>query len=91
MKLNDVIFIDNLPSLDLHGLDRDTARVKINEFVNDQYIMGNTIFVIIHGVSGGILRATTREVLKKNNKVVDFKTFYYNNGCTVVEIVPKLG
>lgn len=91
MKLNDVIFIDNLPSLDLHGLDRDTARVKVNEFVNDQYVMGNTIFVIVHGASGGILRTTTHEALKKNKKVVDFKTFYYNNGCTVVEIISKMG
>ena len=46
MKLNDVIFIDNLPKLDLHGLDRDTARVKIKEFINDQFIMKNNLFVI---------------------------------------------
>ena len=91
MKLNDVIFVDNLPKLDLHGLDSDTARVKINEFINDQYIMGNTVFVIVHGISGGILRQTTHETLKRNKRVVDYKTSYFNNGCTLVEIIPKVG
>ena len=86
MKLNDVIFIDNLPKLDLHGLDRDTARVKIKEFINDQFIMKNNLFVIVHGVSGGVLRTTTHKVLKREKRVIDFKTFYYNNGCTIVEI-----
>ena len=33
----EVIFTDNLPSIDLHGLDRDTARVMINDFVLENY------------------------------------------------------
>ena len=35
MKLDEIIFIDSLPSLDLHGFDSDYARIKINEFIND--------------------------------------------------------
>ena len=30
-KLNSVIFIDNLPRLDLHGFDRDTAILYKND------------------------------------------------------------
>ena len=30
---------NNLPSIDLHGLDRDYARILINEFVSDNYKM----------------------------------------------------
>lgn len=86
MNLNDLIFIDNLPKLDLHGFDRETARVAINDFINDNYKMKQRFVTIVHGIGSGILRTTTNETLKKNKKVVDFKTFYYNNGCTVVQI-----
>ena len=84
--LSDVIFIDNLPSIDLHGYDRETARVAINDFINDNYKQKNNIFCIVHGIGSGTLRIATNETLKKNKKVVDYKTFYYNQGCTVVEI-----
>lgn len=86
MNLNNLIFIDNLPKLDLHGFDRETARVAINDFINDNYKMKQQFVIIVHGIGSGILRTTTNETLKKNKKVVDFKTFYYNNGCTVVQI-----
>lgn len=86
MNLNSIIFIDNLPKLDLHGYDRETARVAINDFINDNYKMKQSFVTIVHGIGSGILRTTTNEVLKKNKRVVDFKTFYYNNGCTIVQI-----
>ena len=38
LHLNDLIFIDNLPSIDLHGENSDTARVMINDFINDNYM-----------------------------------------------------
>lgn len=84
--LNEILFIDNLPKIDLHGYDRETARVYINDFVNDNYKQKINLFCIVHGIGSGILRTTTNEVLKKNKKVIDFKTYYYNQGCTVVEI-----
>ena len=37
MKLNDVLFVDSLPTLDLHGYDALYAQIKINEFVKDNY------------------------------------------------------
>lgn len=86
MSLNDLVFIDNLPKLDLHGFDRETARVAINDFVNDNYKLKQKFIVIVHGIGSGILRNTTNEVLKRNKKVNQYKTFYYNNGCTIVEL-----
>ncbi len=86
-KLDEVIFIDNLPTIDLHGFDSETARVLINDFINDNYKMKNHLIVIIHGIGQGILRRTTFDTLKKNKKVIAFKSYYYNNGCTIAEIV----
>ena len=85
-KLNEVIFLDNLPSLDLHGYDRDTASVMINDFILDNVKMKNEIIVIVHGIGSGIIRETTHKTLKKNPLVIDYKTFYHNNGCTIVQI-----
>ena len=86
MNLNDLIFIDSLPSLDLHGFDRETARVAINDFVNDNIKMKNKFIVIIHGIGSGILKETTQLVLSKNKKVIEFKIHPFNIGCTLVNV-----
>ena len=85
-KLNNVIFLNTYPKLDLHGFDRDSARVAINDFINDNKIMGNELVVIIHGVGSGILKKQTRETLKENKEVIDFKQDNFNQGCTLVQI-----
>lgn len=86
MKLNEVIFIDNLPKLDLHGYDRDTARVAINDFVKDNVVMKNEIILIVHGIGSGVIRNIVCETLKKNKNVVDFKIYPFNVGCTIAQI-----
>jgi Mismatch repair ATPase (MutS family) len=89
MKLSEVLFIDSFPSLDLHGLDRDYARIKINEFIEDNSIIGNEFLAIVHGVGSGILKSETAETLKKNKKVIEYQLFRANIGCTIVKIVRK--
>ena len=89
MSLDEVISVDNLPSLDIHGEYADVARVLVESYINDNYKMKNNLFCIVHGIGSGVLRKATHEVLKKNKKVINFKTFYYNHGCTVVEIEKK--
>lgn len=86
MKLSEVIFTDNLPTLDLHTLDRDTAIININDFVNDNIKLQNSIIVIIHGKGKGILKKTTIDTLKQNKQVIDFKINNYNDGMTLVEL-----
>ena len=85
-KLNDIVFINSYPSLDLHGFDRETARVAIDDFIKDNQKMGNGIIVIVHGIGSGILQKQTHKTLRDNKNVLDYKLYYYNNGCTVAEI-----
>lgn len=89
MKLSDVIFIDSFPTLDLHGYDRDSARVRILEFINDNIAMGNEFITIVHGVGSGVLRKETDEVLKHCKKVIEHQVFRANIGCTIVKLVKK--
>ena len=43
------IFLERYPKIDLHGYDRDSARLMVNDFISDNIILGNEIIVIIHG------------------------------------------
>ena len=86
MTLDNVIYIELLPKLDLHGFDRETARVLINDFINDNIKMKKEIINIVHGHGSGVLRKTTHETLRKNKNVIEFKTFYNNDGCTIAKI-----
>lgn len=75
-----------VPKLDLHGYDREYANYKINEFINDNYKIGNERIIIIHGVGTGILRKETHKILKNNKKVKEFKLNNFNSGETIVII-----
>ncbi len=86
MSLNNIIFVDHYPKLDLHGETTETARVLIQDFIRDNIKLKQKIIVIVHGVGSGAIRQATRDTLRKNKNVLDYKTFYYNNGCTVVEL-----
>ncbi len=86
MTLNEVVFIEQYPKLDLHGYDRETARVAVLDFIGENRKMKQEIFVIVHGIGSGILREMTKQILSRNKYVLEFKTYYYNNGCTIVRI-----
>lgn len=85
-KLDD-IFIDNLPTLDLHGETRDTARVLIKSFILDNYNLKNDKVVIIHGIGNGILKDETHKILKLSKYVEDYHLVMFNPGCTLVYLV----
>lgn len=74
------------PSIDLHGADRDYAKILVNEFIQDNYKMGVTKVTIIHGKGAGILRKTVHETLKKNPNVEKFYLDFFNDGSTIVTI-----
>jgi len=89
MNLNDVIFIDDLPSIDLHGYDMMYANLKINEFIKDNIVMKNEIVVIIHGRGTGKIKEQTHKSLKNNRNVIDYKLFYNNVGITIAKLKIK--
>lgn len=77
-------FTYNIPSIDLHGDDRDTARIKIIDFLEDNIKMKNDKIIIIHGIGTGALRTTTHEVLKRQKNVINYQTMHFNQGSTIV-------
>lgn len=77
---------DHLPTLDLHGTDRDYARILINDFIADHYKIKTEQVVIVHGNGTGIIKKVTQETLRKNKYVDDYKINNFNAGMTVVKI-----
>lgn len=86
-NLNNIIFYNCLPKLDLHGYDAQTAVVAINDFIRDNQKMRNEVVVIVHGNGTGILRKVTDLTLRKNKNVLEYKGIIGNTGCTVVRIM----
>ena len=78
-------FLVNLPSIDLHGEIVDSARVLINDFINDNIKLRNYKIVIVHGKGSYILKDFVHDYLKKDKRVDN----YYldiNTGQTIVEL-----
>lgn len=85
-----VINRDSLPRLDLHGEDRDSARILVEEFLEYNYNLGQLELVIIHGIGEGILKKEVHKVLKNNKLVVEFGLDMFNPGCTLVRLGVKV-
>ena len=79
-------FTVNLPSIDLHGFDRVLARIKTEEFINDNVKLKNKQIIIIHGIGEGILKDEVFKTLKRNKNVESFKLNGMNIGCTIVNL-----
>ena len=84
--LDNYLLYNTWPSIDLHGYDRDTARVAIEDFIKDSLILKNKYIVIIHGIGSGIIRKTTVDVVSKNKHVKAYKISNFNPGMTVLEL-----
>lgn len=80
---------NNLPSLDLHGENREVTRILVKQFISDNIKMGNYKICIIHGIGTGILKKEVRNVLENDERVKDFYIDFFNVGTTIVELQEK--
>jgi len=74
----------NIPSLDLHGYDRNMARIATLDFINDNLKQKKEKICIIHGKGSGIIKNTVYDTLKKDKRILEYKSSYFNMGCTIV-------
>ena len=79
----------NIPSIDLHGVDREYAKILVNDFINDNYSIKEEKIVIIHGNGEGIIKKTVQDTLRINKKVKDYKIHNFNSGMTIVWLKTK--
>ena len=81
-----MMLYSRMPTLDLHGQDRDSARIMINDFIEDHYKMKTEKVIIVHGIGMGILKKETQKTLKNNKRVKEYKIDNFNDGMTVVTL-----
>lgn len=82
-KVNN-IFLDIYPKIDLHGVDRDMARVMTHDFILENIKLGNDKIVIIHGKGSGIVKTSVYSELTRNKAVLWYKSDNFNAGATIV-------
>ena len=85
-KHYDDIFTKYLPTIDLHGYDRESARVMVNDFILENYRNKSKSIIIIHGVGMGIIKKAVHETLKNNRLVLKYNLHSFNIGMTVVTL-----
>ena len=85
MSIDD-IFLDRLPRIDLHGYDRESARVAVNDFIDEAVVLGYSEILIIHGIGNGVVKEAVQIALYRNKKVLSYHIDGLNIGCTVVTI-----
>lgn len=85
-----LLYHKSMPELDLHGETRDSARLLVKEFINDNHKMGLLEVAIVHGIGTGVLKKEVHKVLKEMKKVQKFGLDNFNSGCTLVKLSDKI-
>ncbi len=80
------MFNNLLPSLDLHGETREISRILVEDFIRDNYKLGQNKVLIIHGIGTGILKKEVHKTLKNNKLVSKYFLDNFNPGITIVEL-----
>ncbi len=74
------------PSLDLHGRTVDESLDALDAFLNTALLAGNAEVQIIHGRSGGTLKAAVHARLKLMPSIRSFRLDPRNAGVTIVTL-----
>ena len=80
----DDIFLKNLPALDLHGYDAESAIVATNDFISENIMLKKAKIIIIHGKGTGKIKKVVHSTLKGRKEVSNYHTANNNDGCTIV-------
>ncbi len=87
--MKEQILTSKTPQLDLHGEIVNMVNALVNEFIKDNYLMGNNLVRIIHGKSTNTLKNEVHFVLKSNPYIIRYKLNNFNIGETIVIIKDK--
>lgn len=79
-------FLNILPTIDVHGFNRDMIKCTLDEFIKDNIKIGNKKIVIIHGIGEGILKREIHQQLKNDKRVQKYYLDGFNIGCTIIEL-----
>ena len=79
-------FLNIMPSIDMHGFNRDMVKCILNEFINDNIKLKKDKIVVIHGKGKGILMREIHFLLKNDKRIKKYYLDGFNTGCTIIEL-----
>ena len=79
-------FLNMLPQIDVHGLNRDMIKYVLDDFINDNIKLKNKKIIIKHGKGKGKLLNEIHMLLKCNKRVERYYLDGFNTGCTIIEL-----
>lgn len=71
-------------SLDLHGLTRAEALIKMDDYISNAILADMAAVDIVHGIGSGVLKAAVHEALISYSCVKHFEVLMTNPGTTRV-------
>ncbi len=74
------------PEIDLRGMQADDALSAVDQYLFDAVNEGFSEVRIIHGKGSGILRNNVTEMLKNDDRIVDFRLGNWGEGDTGVTV-----
>lgn len=79
-------FLNILPIIDLHGINRDMVKYIVDDFINDNIKLHNKKIIVIHGKGQGILKDELHLLLRKDKRVKKYYLDGFNIGETIIEL-----
>lgn len=79
-------FLNILPTIDVHGFNRDMMNYVVDDFIKDNIKLKNKKIIIIHGKGQGILKDEIHRILKKDKRVERYYLNGFNIGETIIEL-----
>ncbi|HJN84715.1 MAG TPA: Smr/MutS family protein [Patescibacteria group bacterium] len=78
---------DDVPNVDLHGMDAYDAEQKVSEAIDKAFMNGTEVLRVIHGDGRGVLRKAVRELLAKHQFIVAWRPAPGAQGAGVTHAV----
>lgn len=79
-------FLNILPTIDLHGINRDMVKYIVDDFIKDNIKLNNKKIIIIHGIGEGILKDELHLLLRRDKRIKRFYLDSFNIGETIIEL-----
>ncbi len=79
-------FLNILPTIDLHGINRDMVKYIVDDFIKDNIKLNNKKIIVIHGIGEGILKDELHLLLKRDKRIKSFYLDSFNIGETIIEL-----